>query len=60
MMSMPYILFSAFGLYMYQLVKKARKQKEAQAQAASLTSEQQPQRAFSEPAQVQNTELLEV
>ncbi len=46
---------------MYQLVKKARKQKEAQAQAASLTSEQQPQRAFSsEPAQVQNAELLEV
>ena len=61
MMSMPYILLSAFGLYMYQLVKKARKQKEAQAQAASLASEQQPQRAFSsEPAQVQNAELLEV
>lgn len=61
MMSMPYILLSAFGFYMYQLVKKARRQKEAQAQAASLTSEQQPQQAFSgEPTQVQNAELLEV
>ncbi len=55
MMSMPYILLSAFGLYVYQLVKKARKQKEAEQQAASVVVRQE-----TAPAPAETAELLEV
>jgi uncharacterized membrane protein len=59
MMSMPYILMSGFGLYMYQLVKKARKQKEAQ--TASLAADGASQRtAPSQRAPADAAELLEV